>query len=691
MIVKKSDGLIEDYDVLKVKNGIRDAYTSCGETVDNGVIESISANLIIYDKIETSEIRRQVEDALISVNKKVAKAYIKKYDVIVEGKKQIKKKNDFINNYIKASNAATGSKFDSNANVVSKNVVTMGQEMYKDNNIRQNRWMIRDKMKSMYNKKLADSYISDLESHRLYKHDETAIPGMPYTYSAKEVIEVKYNNRHLLLPFDLLWTVLDEQEILVNQIDDVYQKNPTNLLVKDNSNKFTKVTVITKKLRKRDLVRIKTSFGEDVIVTDNHPMIVNIDDVNDTVEAINSEGYTQYKINDTLNFGDINKIDISKYPDTIDSTELYCLDYNSNVCKRYLEIDEKIGYIVGFFVGDGNYNNSNGSITYTQKNKDTLVKLNNLLFEKLGIVGKIRYKKDKYKCYTLTISSGYLWWLFSDVFKIQDKSENKTLPYNILEYTEEFSNGVLCGLIDADGSVNDCQLSIRLSSRSAIVQATALLRHFKYGVGNTVQNLPFDNNDSYNTNYTIWGVNCSVRKNSVPLIISAKINNVRISDSSLKYKKDGETKITSVTKIDENDSFLELNNYIYDITTETRTFACNNLLVHNCVAITMYPYLVDGLTKLGGSSTKPTDLKSYCGGFVNLVYSVSSQFAGACATPEFLMYMDYFIRNDYGQDYLTHLSDKVEYNKKERSLEKVIENCFQQVVHSMNMPAGNRG
>jgi ribonucleoside-triphosphate reductase len=110
-----------------------------------------------------------------------------------------------------------------------------------------------------------------------------------------------------------------------------------------------------------------------------------------------------------------------------------------------------------------------------------------------------------------------------------------------------------------------------------------------------------------------------------------------------------------------------------------------------CVAITMYPFLIDGLTKIGGQSKAPTDLKSYCGEFINLVYSVSSQFMGAVATPEFLMYMDYFIRKDYGDDYLTILDKVVELNKKARTLEQVIENAFQQVVHSMNMPAGNRG
>jgi len=286
MNVYKSNGSYEEYNPEKVANGICEAYKSAGEGCQEEVIKAIVSSIYVYEKISSSEIRRQVEDSLMSINKKVARKYIEKFD----NESELNKKSNFISDYIKASNASTGSKYDANANVSNKNVVTMGQELYKVNNIKQNRYIMRDKIKSLYNKKLADQYITDLESHVLYKHDETAIPGVPY-----------------------------------------------------------------------------------------------------------------------------------------------------------------------------------------------------------------------------------------------------------------------------------------------------------------------------------------------------------------------------------------------------------------CVSITMYPFLIDGLTKLGGVSVAPTDLKSFCGEFINLIYSVSSQFAGAVASPEFLLYLDYFIRKDYGDDYLTRLDEVVENNRKQRTLEQVIENCFQQVVHSMNMPAGNRG
>lgn len=290
MEVRKSDSTFEEYNSDKVKHGICEAYTAVKEVCPDGLIESLIDNLFIYDKISSNEIRRQVEEALMSVNKKVAREYIKKFEEKQDKDKVLKKDSDFIRDYISASNASTGSKYDSNANVENKNVVTLGQELHKGKNIQQNRYIMHNKIKALYSKKLADQYIKDLESHVLYKHDESGTPGYPY-----------------------------------------------------------------------------------------------------------------------------------------------------------------------------------------------------------------------------------------------------------------------------------------------------------------------------------------------------------------------------------------------------------------CVAITMYPFLIDGLTKIGGQSKAPTDLKSYCGEFINLVYSVSSQFMGAVATPEFLMYMDYFIRKDYGDDYLEILNKVVEINRKSRTLEQVIENAFQQVVHSMNMPAGNRG
>lgn len=112
-----------------------------------------------------------------------------------------------------------------------------------------------------------------------------------------------------------------------------------------------------------------------------------------------------------------------------------------------------------------------------------------------------------------------------------------------------------------------------------------------------------------------------------------------------------------------------------------------------CVSITMYPFLFDGLKNLGGHSNSPTNLDSFCGSFINLVFAIASQFAGAVSTPEFLMYMDYFIRKDYGDDYIDKWNDIVTapFVKRQRTLKDVVHDKFQQVIYSINQPAAARG
>ena len=113
-------------------------------------------------------------------------------------------------------------------------------------------------------------------------------------------------------------------------------------------------------------------------------------------------------------------------------------------------------------------------------------------------------------------------------------------------------------------------------------------------------------------------------------------------------------------------------------------------LANYCASITMYPWLIGGTMSIGGNSKAPTNLKSFCGGFVNMVFMVSSMLSGACATPEFLMYMNYFIGLECGQDYYLHPQQVVDLSKKRRTIDKVITDCFEQIVYSINQPTGAR-
>ena len=109
-----------------------------------------------------------------------------------------------------------------------------------------------------------------------------------------------------------------------------------------------------------------------------------------------------------------------------------------------------------------------------------------------------------------------------------------------------------------------------------------------------------------------------------------------------------------------------------------------------CVSITMYPFLFEGLKSIGGLSDPPTNLDSFCGSFINLVFAIASQFAGAVSTPEFLTYLDYFIRKEYGDDYYLNADKVVTSGNRPKTIDKLITDKFSQVVYSLNQPAAAR-
>ena len=111
-----------------------------------------------------------------------------------------------------------------------------------------------------------------------------------------------------------------------------------------------------------------------------------------------------------------------------------------------------------------------------------------------------------------------------------------------------------------------------------------------------------------------------------------------------------------------------------------------------CVSISMYPFILFGTKIIGGTSKKPENLAGYCGSYCNLLFAIASQYAGAVATPEFLLFFDWFARKEWGDDYYLHADDVVTCgrSKKPKTIKKVIEQHFQGVIFSINSPASSR-
>ena len=84
-----------------------------------------------------------------------------------------------IDNYVEASNAATGARVDANANIEMKTIASLQGEQFKSEAIQINRTLVQESLVEVFGKdqgrRLAKQYLRDLEDHLIYCHDETSL------------------------------------------------------------------------------------------------------------------------------------------------------------------------------------------------------------------------------------------------------------------------------------------------------------------------------------------------------------------------------------------------------------------------------------------------------------------------------------------------------------------------------------
>lgn len=178
MLVIKRNKRVEPFDINKIDAAITKAFNAVNEPIDSDILDDIKDELYINNIVSVEELQDQLEKALMACDYyDVAKAFILYRRKRAESR-ALNEKKQFIKDYAKAKNAATGSKYDANANVTEKNIVTLNGELFKGDVIKVNRAILTDKIRELYGEELAKEYIRMLEQHLLYKHDETSI--MPY-------------------------------------------------------------------------------------------------------------------------------------------------------------------------------------------------------------------------------------------------------------------------------------------------------------------------------------------------------------------------------------------------------------------------------------------------------------------------------------------------------------------------------
>lgn len=699
--VVKRNGDKVPYSLAKIMSAIERAFKENGEEFTENLKDTVNKNLNIYDGISVEEIQEQVQTILMKSGiYNVAASYIK-YREAHRELREDEARLAYMENYSSSSdNAASLSETDPNSNVSMKNIANLEGEVYKLKNRELQRRRMHKKLTSMYGKELADSYINDLKNNVIYAHDEASTPTLkPYTYSPYECVEVEYNGSRLLISIKELYNLIPIKEVCADTKDDVWIKNiydsGINLLVKDRD-KWTRIIRLTSKKRHRDLVNVKLN-RRDLIVTDNHPMIVS-DTVDDTIPAIECKLKNQLELGNSLTLDNVYEIDLVRLTDyTYVSDSAIATYYNNKefAIKRRLKVDSNLGYIVGAFLGNGKYGNDGDSIilNFTDwdgcRDSNIAKNLSHKLYNAFGInlySSPILVKSTHTE---ITIQSKILVDLFIKYFQLKDIPSLRNLPYNMVLFNTDFLKGILAGIIETSSpflSKDNCYFFVE--SREEVSQLYRVFDHLRYDVTTSVSKaytwkLSFTNSLMHDLKSILCIYGDTVHKMT------------KSTEGSIITNKECWTPIDEIEVLDSTylSAFLNKCEYIYDITTESHSFDCNGIWAHNCGAITTYPLLCSGVGNIDGvTPNEPNDIASFSGQITNLVFLVSSQLKGAVAVGDYFISLNYYVIKQFGPNWYDKLDVETTtpHCAQRSTIRRDIRKGMKQFIYGINQPAGNR-
>ena len=133
----------------------------------------------------------------------------------------------------------------------------------------------------------------------------------------------------------------------------------------------------------------------------------------------------------------------------------------------------------------------------------------------------------------------------------------------------------------------------------------------------------------------------------------------------------------------------DLNNHII----YTHDEASTPVLKPYCMAVTLYPLMMDGVGKIDGiTPSAPNDISSFSGQVTNLAFLLSSQCKGAVAFGDYFVTLNYYVVKEFGDNWYEKLDciSTSEHHIISRTIKDSIEKGMKQFIWGVNQPAGNR-
>jgi len=239
--------------------------------------------------------------------------------------------------------------------------------------------------------------------------------------------------------------------------------------------------------------------------------------------------------------------------------------------------------------------------------------------------------------------------------QIRPYSENKNLPGEFPNYSNEFIGGMVSGVIDGDGIVrnDDAWVSravIRLTSKTLLGQIQFWFH--SQGINSSLSTIDSFGEREYKgkiirSKKQLYALSLYIPETKTGLFSQS----LKVTQGEFKFSKKEVNfrKFAPLRKIETIDNDAPI---VYDITTASHTFLCNGLLAHNCAGWSLRQLLEIGFGGVPGRiSAKPAKhFNAALGQIVNFMGTLQNEWAGAQAFSSFDTYLAPLVKND-GLDY----------------------------------------
>ena len=531
---------------------------------------------------------------------------------------------DFIDNFIDAETVADAS-VDGNANVGNKDMRTLMNEMPKSHRKLLAYNKIYYELNKKYGFKTANDWLTKEWTKGLYMHDADTSTFLHYCYKGEEMLTVKYDDIILDIAFAQLYTILKEPEQFDESINQV-AIFPNNLFVRDVDDEgkiiWTKVKRVVKHSNNKPMRFIKYANGLSQIVTEDHPIITSDGDI--PAKEVTTENMVFSIQPDFLN--------------NIKSTAIY---------------NKEFGWLVGMCLAEGS---AQPSMVILKQNEEK--QYNKLLY----ILNKFHMPYSLDEDNRIRLRSSPLEKII-EAMLIGKTAAFKALPIDYNTYPTDFMDGVVAGLIDGDGTIGGYkhrQCQIRIASEELCHQISTYLKRFNVFCGDRTPHI-YKGKHSFIQKLPMFGIAFTLTNEDYFL----NIGSIKINDKyEPRVRATGDFKNKKYqynygwVNIIENSEYIDTCPIVYDITTETGHFICNNILSHNCFAYDLKDLAEKGLFFLNNFNAEPPKHLSTFIDFVKEYISfASNRSSGAVGLPNLIPYMYYFWKKDCENGYATKSPD----------------------------------